>query len=84
MNQHQSQSFTQSYNAGYNPGSAINLSTSQIYNPNNAGELQWKHFLTNISPYYSRKLTAIAIFYIIIAILNIGLEIRLLTTDYFR
>jgi len=83
MNPHQLPSYTQSYNAGYNPNPTISLSASHIYNPNNVGDLQWKHFLTNISPPVSRKLTGIAIFYIIIGILNIGLEIRLLTTDNF-
>jgi hypothetical protein len=63
-------------NAVYRQEPIVNMSTTS---PPGGNEQQWKHFLTNISPPVSRKLTFIGTFYIIIGLLNISLEIFLIT-----
>jgi len=79
----QSRPYPQNYNAGYDPEPTINFSTTSVLTSINSGEQQWKHFLTNISPFTSNRLTFIVFFYILIGILSIGLDIKLLMDQAF-
>ncbi|UJR27017.1 hypothetical protein I4U23_008322 [Adineta vaga] len=73
------QSHTQNCAVAYNIEPAITLSTSQVHmSSNTANEEQWKHFLSNIRPATSSKLIVIGVFYILIGIIAIGIEVRLL------
>jgi hypothetical protein len=55
----------------------INMPTSPIPNSFNAAEQHWKHFLTNIPPSVTKRLTFIGVIYILIGILSIALELEL-------
>lgn len=44
----------------------------------------WQHYLSNISPSVSSKLTIIAVVYSLIGILSIGLDIGLWNYGYLR
>ncbi|CAF0791876.1 unnamed protein product [Adineta ricciae] len=68
------QSYSQSYNAAQHVDPTIAHSISQ----RSGAEEQWKHFLSDINPYTTSKLTIAGVFYIILAIIAIAIDIRLI------
>jgi hypothetical protein len=82
--QQQSKQQTQSFNTGYNPETMINFSAAPVVNSTDIGEQQWKHFLRNNSPSVGNKLMFIGLFYFIIGILSIGLDVGLITNGGIR
>jgi hypothetical protein len=78
MNQQQQQVPLQTlnYNASFHQEPMVNLAASSGSPSGN--DQSWKHFLTNIPPTVTKKLTFIGVFYIIIGLLNIVLELVLI------
>ncbi|CAF1054206.1 unnamed protein product [Adineta steineri] len=76
-------SYTQNPSAGYNAEPSLNFSTLQAVNYNNVGEQNWKHFLTKTPANVTKKLNILAVFCIIIGIVNVAIEFRLLHDNIF-
>ena len=62
----------------------MNFSGAQVVNSTDIGEQQWKHFLRNNSPSVVSKLSFIGMFYFLVGILSIGLDVGLIINGWFR